>query len=66
MTYVRFLIKRILQAIPVVIGVTIVVFFLIHLVPGDPARTALGTHATPKAIERLHHEWGLDKSLPEQ
>jgi peptide/nickel transport system permease protein len=50
----------------VVIGVTLVVFLLIHLVPGDPARTALGTHATPKAIARLHHEWGLDRSLPSQ
>jgi peptide/nickel transport system permease protein len=66
LTYARFLVKRLLQAIPVVIGVTLVVFLLIHLVPGDPARTALGTHATPKAIERLHHEWGLDRSLPDQ
>lgn len=66
MTYARFLARRLLQAIPVVIGVTLVVFLLIHLVPGDPARTALGTHATPKAIERLHHEWGLDRSLPDQ
>ena len=66
MTHARFLARRLLQAIPVVIGVTLVVFLLIHLVPGDPARTALGTHATPKAIERLHHEWGLDRSLPDQ
>jgi peptide/nickel transport system permease protein len=66
MVYARFLARRLLQAIPVVIGVTIVVFLLIHLVPGDPARTALGNHATPKAIEQLHHQWGLDKSLPEQ
>jgi peptide/nickel transport system permease protein len=66
MVYARFLVRRLLQAIPVVIGVTIVVFLLIHLVPGDPARTALGNHATPKAIESLHHQWGLDKSLPEQ
>ncbi len=66
MNYVRFLFRRLLQAIPVIFGVTLVVFLLIHLVPGDPARTALGTHATPKAIERLHHEWGLDRSLPDQ
>ena len=66
MAYARFLVRRLLQAIPVVFGVTIIVFFLIHLVPGDPARTALGVHATPKAIENLHHLWGLDKPLPEQ
>jgi peptide/nickel transport system permease protein len=65
-TYLRFLARRVLQAIPVVIGVTIVVFILIHLVPGDPARTALGSHATPEAIQRLNHEWGLDRTLPDQ
>lgn len=48
------------------LGVTVVVFFLIHLVPGDPARAALGPHATAAGIERLHHEWGLDRSLPAQ
>jgi peptide/nickel transport system permease protein len=66
MNLLRYFIRRLLQAVPVVIGVTLVVFILIHLVPGDPARTALGTHATPKAIAQLHHEWGLDRSLPDQ
>lgn len=66
MAYARFLVRRLLQAIPVVIGVTIIVFLLIHLVPGDPARTALGAHATPGAIESLRHRWGLDRSLPDQ
>jgi peptide/nickel transport system permease protein len=64
--YVRFLVRRLLQAIPVVIGVTIIVFLLIHLVPGNPARTALGEHATPKSVEALEHQWGLDQSLPQQ
>jgi peptide/nickel transport system permease protein len=66
MKLLRYFVRRLLQAVPVVIGVTLVVFVLIHLVPGDPARTALGTHATPEAIEQLHHEWGLDRSLPDQ
>jgi ABC-type dipeptide/oligopeptide/nickel transport system permease component len=66
MAYARFLVRRLLQAIPVVIGVTIIVFLLIHLVPGDPARTALGAHATPEAIDNLRHRWGLDRSLPSQ
>lgn len=66
MEYLRFLARRLLQAIPVVLGVTIVVFFLIHLVPGNPARTALGQNATPQAIAALEHRWGLDTSLPEQ
>ncbi|MBS1678923.1 MAG: ABC transporter permease [Actinobacteria bacterium] len=66
MAYAGFLIRRLLQAIPVIFGVTFIVFWLIHLVPGDPARTALGLHATPAAIAKLHQEWGLDSSLPAQ
>lgn len=50
----------------VVIGVTIVVFFMIHMVPGDPARIYLGTRATPGAIAALHHQWGLDQPLLQQ
>jgi peptide/nickel transport system permease protein len=52
--------------VPIVLGVTILVFFLIHLVPGDPARTMLGNHATPQKVALLRHEWGLDKPLPVQ
>lgn len=66
MVYARFLVRRLLQAVPVLLGVTLVVFLLLHLVPGDPARAALGNNATPKAIARLHHEWGLDRSLVSQ
>lgn len=66
MTYAHFIGRRLLHVIPVVFGVSFVVFWLIHLVPGDPARTALGFHATPQAIAHLHHEWGLDQSLPAQ
>jgi len=58
--------RRLLQMVPVVLGVTILVFFMIHLVPGDPARTMLGTHASPERIALLHKEWGLDESLPAQ
>ena len=52
--------------LPVAIGVTIVAFFMIHLVPGDPARTMLGVHATDQAVASLHHKWGLDRSLAAQ
>lgn len=58
--------RRLLHMIPIVFGVTLLVFFLIHLVPGDPARTMLGTRATPERIALLHEEWGLDKPLPVQ
>lgn len=61
-----YVLRRLVQLVPVVLGVTILVFFLIHLVPGDPARTILGNQATPERIALLHEEWGLDESLPVQ
>jgi peptide/nickel transport system permease protein len=61
-----YVVRRLLQMILVILGVTFLVFFLIHLVPGDPAITILGTRATPEKIQVLHEEWGLDKPLPVQ
>jgi peptide/nickel transport system permease protein len=61
-----YVVWRLLQAVPVALGVTILVFFLIHLVPGDPARTMLGNRATPERVRLLHQQWGLDKPLPVQ
>src|SRR5215472_8565591 len=61
-----FVAQRLLMLVPVAIGVTIVVFFMIHLIPGDPARTILGIHATPQRIAILHREWGLDRPLISQ
>jgi peptide/nickel transport system permease protein len=66
MTLTGYVIRRLLALIPIALGVSILVFFLIHLVPGDPARTILGNKATPQRIALLHHEWGLDKPLPVQ
>jgi peptide/nickel transport system permease protein len=61
-----FVIQRLLMLVPVAIGVTIVVFFMIHLIPGDPARTILGLHATPARIAILHRQWGLNRPLVSQ
>lgn len=61
-----YVLRRLVQLVPVALGVTILVFFLIHLVPGDPARTILGNQATPQRIALLHEEWGLDEPLPTQ
>ena len=58
-----FVLRRLLQLVPVAIGVTILVFFMIHLIPGDPARTILGIHATPRAVALLHQQWGLNRPL---
>lgn len=63
---VRYLAWRLVQLIPVLLGITIASFLLLHLVPGDPARTLLGVRATPHEVAVLNREWGLDKSLPVQ
>ncbi len=57
---------RLVQLVPVLFGLTLVCFLLIHLIPGDPAQTILGLKATPAAIAQLHAQWGLDRSLPSQ
>ena len=61
-----YVLRRLLQLVPIALGVTILVFFLIHLVPGDPAVTILGNQATPTRVALLHHQWGLDRPLPVQ
>jgi peptide/nickel transport system permease protein len=52
--------------IPVLIGVTIIVFLMVHLIPGDPAAAMLGDQATDVSVARVHKELGLDKPLYEQ
>jgi peptide/nickel transport system permease protein len=61
-----YLVKRLIVSIVVLLGIALGTFLIIHLIPGDPAKIQLGIHATPEAVERLHHQWGLDRSLPEQ
>ncbi len=57
---------RLVQAIPVVFGVTILVFFLAQLLPGNPAVAMLGDKATPERIEALNKQLGLDRPVWEQ
>jgi peptide/nickel transport system permease protein len=61
-----FVFRRLALLVPTAIGVTIITFFMVHLIPGDPAVTVLGQHATPASVALLHHQWGLDKPLAEQ
>jgi peptide/nickel transport system permease protein len=58
-----YIIKRLLQIIPVVLGVTLIAFALIHLAPGDPVRTMLGQHATQQEIDDIRVKYGLDQPL---
>lgn len=66
MQILMFLAKRIGQLIPILVGITIVAFVLIRLVPGDPAVALLGNHYTPTAAAKVRHDLGLDHSVPEQ
>lgn len=57
---------RLLQAVPVLIGITVASFLMIHLVPGNPARIQLGPRATEAAVRRLDHQLGLNRPLLNQ
>ena len=58
--------KRLLAAIPVLFGLTIIVFLIMAMIPGDPATAILGSFATPENVARINRDLGLDKSLLEQ
>jgi ABC-type dipeptide/oligopeptide/nickel transport system permease component len=62
----RYLLRRLLLTVPVLLGVATLVFALIHLVPGDPAQSMLGDSASPDEIARLRTSLGLDKPLVSQ
>ena len=59
----RFIIRRVLGAIPVLLGLSVILFFFVRLLPGDPALTILGEHATPQLVAQMHASLGLDKPL---
>ncbi len=61
-----YLAKRCLGLIPVVLGITLFVFLLLHLIPGDPAIVLLGERATPEQVIALRQQLGLEQPLPLQ
>jgi len=58
--------KRLLAAIPVLFGLSIIVFLIMAMIPGDPATAILGSYATPENVAKLNADLGLDKPLPQQ
>ena len=62
----RYILRRLVAMIPVIFIVSLIVFSLIHLTPGDPAQTMLGEEATPKEVAALRAKLGLDQPLPVQ
>lgn len=59
----RHIVNHLLSLIPTLLGVTILVFLFIHLIPGDPAIVMLGEHAAVENVERIREQLGLNKSL---
>jgi len=62
----RYAIRRSLTIIPVLLGVSILVFSFVHLIPGDPAVTMLGERATPEKVAEVRARLGLDRPIHEQ
>jgi len=58
-----FIIRRILQIIPVIIGVTLILFTLMYIIPEDPAKLILEKGATPEALQNLREKMGIDKPV---
>jgi peptide/nickel transport system permease protein len=62
----QYAIKRFLTIVPVLAGISLIVFSFIHLIPGDPAVTMLGERATPERVAEIRAQLGLDKPLSTQ
>ncbi len=58
-----YILKRLISAVPVLLGITIIVFLIMSLIPGDPATAILGSYATPENVEKLNRDLGLDKPM---
>ncbi len=59
----NYILKRLAQTIPVLFGISVLVFSMLHLAPGDPADLLLGSEATPESVAILRHDMGLDRPL---
>ena len=58
-----YILKRLISAVPVLLGITVIVFLIMAMIPGDPATAILGSYATPENVEKLNRDLGLDKPL---
>src|SRR5436305_13758263 len=62
----RYVVRRLLLLIPILLGVSILVFFWVKALPGSPAESLLGERATPRLVAQYKHLYGFDKPLPVQ
>ncbi|MEG3834585.1 ABC transporter permease [Microcoleus sp. MON2_D6] len=63
---INYIVKRLLGLLPVLFGITLLVFIFLHLIPGDPATVLLGERGTPEQVEILRARLGLNQPLPLQ
>src|SRR4051812_32644276 len=61
-----YVLQRLLQLVPVLFFLSVIVFAVVRLIPGDPAAMRLGDAATPDAVALLRHDMGLDQPIPFQ
>ncbi len=66
MQWYEYFLKRVLLFVPIMWGVSVFVFLIVHLVPGSPAVTMLGVQATPELVEEIERDLGLHRPLPIQ
>lgn len=66
MSYHDYIVRRVLQAVPVLFGLSILIFAITRIIPGDPVRLALGPRATEAQVEAMRAEMGLNEPLPIQ
>jgi peptide/nickel transport system permease protein len=62
----RYIVHRIISLVPILIGISILVFLILQLVPGDPVLVMLGTEATDESVQALRHQLGMDLPLVTQ
>src|SRR5919112_3778401 len=62
----RYVVRRLLLLVPILLGVSILIFFWVHALPGNPASALLGERATPDLVKQYKERYGLDRPLPVQ
>jgi peptide/nickel transport system permease protein len=62
----RFVVRRLLLLVPILVGLSVLIFAWIHALPGGPAQSLLGERATPALVQAYREKYGLNRSIPEQ